>query len=108
MTLPKKRKGFRLINVEEQSYCWRFNRTIDIRPQNHQNNKLIIDFGWYDTLLYLNDHENTAETFEPKIITPNFVRKSILAAIKLGWKTHNKIGKLELKYLHGKFEKSDH
>lgn len=102
--LPKKKKGFRKILIENQTYNWRFIGVIQIRPEQNNSNKIEIDFGYYDTWLYVNDKENTPEDFEPKIVTPTFVKKSIENAIKLGWDIKDKNKTTKLKYRNEIFE----
>ena len=101
---PKKKKGFRKIIVDDTTYNWRFSDSIEIRPEQNQSNKLEIDFGYFDPWLYVNDPENKPEEFEPKVVTPGFIKKVIKNAIQLGWnvKEGNKLTKL--KYSNGIFE----
>ena len=96
--ISKKKKGFRKITIENKIYNWRFTGSIQIRPNDNQNNKLDIDFGWYDEWLFMNDKENEPENYEPKIVTPNFIEKSIKNAIKLGWNVEDKNIHLKIKY----------
>ena len=100
----KKKNGFRKITIEKEIYNWRFSGIIEIRPNENQSNKLEIDFGWFDEWLYLNDKVNKPEEFEPKIITPNFVKKAITNAKKLNWDTKEKNILIMLKYRNGIFE----
>ena len=90
MAKPKKKQGFRKIVVMEITFNWKFSRGIDVRPDLNKNNQLFIDYGWYDEWLYVNGKENKPPDYEPQIVTPNFVRKSIEFAIKTGWKTESK------------------
>ncbi|MGX7666745.1 hypothetical protein [Flavobacterium pedocola] len=83
--IPKKKKGFRKIVVAEKVYYWRFSTIIEIKPEHNHSNRLEIDFGHFDPWFYANDPENKPEDFEPKSITPAFIRKSIENAIALGW-----------------------
>lgn len=101
--IPKKKKGFRKIVVDNIAFNWRFSEIIEIRPEGNQNNKLEVDFGYFDSWLYVND-VNKPEDFEPKIITPNFVKKSIKNAIELGWNIETKNKLKKLKYRNGKFD----
>ena len=64
----------------------------------NKNNKLFIDYGWYDDWLYVNDIENKPPDYEPQIVTPKFVGKSIEYALKNGWNFKNKTGLLEIEY----------
>ena len=105
MALPKKKNGFRSITVNGAGYNWKFEKKIDIRPKTNKNNKLIVDFGWYDVWLFVNDKENEPLEYEPKKVTPAFVRKSIIEAIKLGWNSDGLKGEFNLRYKDGKFDK---
>ena len=102
--ISKKKNGFRKITIENEIYNWRFSGIIEIRPNENQSNKLEIDFGWFDEWLFLNDKVNRPEEFEPKIVTPNFVKKSIINARKFNWNTKEKNIFLRLKYRNGIFE----
>jgi hypothetical protein len=104
MGLPKNKKGFRTITFKEQKFNWRFSDKIDIRPELQKNNKLIVDFGWFDELLYLNDEVNRPPDFEPKTVTPEFVRQAISFALEHNWEIGKTNENFELKYKNGKFE----
>lgn len=103
MATPKKRQGFRKIIVKNITFNWKFSGGIDVRPNLNKNNQLFIDFGWYDDWLYVNDKENKPPDYEPQIVTPNFVRKSIEFALKNGWNIEKKTGKLEIIYNKGEY-----
>jgi hypothetical protein len=96
--ISKKKNGFRKITIENNIYNWRFTSIIQIRPNENPNNKLEIDFGWYDEWLFINDKENEPESYEPKKVTPSFIEKSIKNAIKLGWNIEAKNLQLKIKY----------
>ena len=66
-----------------------------------ENSLLIVDFGWYDIWLYVNDSDNKPPDFEPKSITPKFVKGSIFFALNIGWKG----GKMELIFKNGIYTK---
>lgn len=104
MTLPKIKRGFRKITVDEQNFQWRFDKVIDIRPETKKDTKLLIDFGWYDVWLYVNDKENRPPDFQPETITPAFVRQAILFALNHGWEIQIGAGLMNLKYREGVFE----
>lgn len=103
MAAPKKKKGFRRIVVQDIAFNWKFHEGIDIRPDHNKNNELFIDNGWYDDWLFINDNENKPPNYQPKTVTPNFVKESIEFALKNGWNTENKTGKLEIEYKVGKY-----
>jgi hypothetical protein len=98
--ISKKKNGFRKIIIEDKIYNWRFENIIQIRPSENRNNKLEIDFGWFDNWLFINDKENESENYEPKIVTPSFIKKSIENAIKLGWNIEDKNLLFKIKYRH--------
>jgi hypothetical protein len=104
MAISKNKKGFRKIVVEGHNFNWRFDRIIDIRPENNKDNKLIVDFGWYDVWLYVNDKENRPPDFQPETITPAFVRRAILFALNSKWDIQIKTGLMKLNYREEVFE----
>lgn len=99
----KNKTGFRKITVEEQIFNWKFAEIIDIRPENNMNNKLEVDFGYYDVWLYVNDKENRPPDFDPKSITPKFVKNAIDYAIINGWNINSKNQKTRLIYRDNMF-----
>ncbi len=103
MATPKKKQGFRKIVVKNISFNWKFSGGIDIRPDLNKNNQLFIDYGWYDDWLYVEDKKNKPPDYEPKIVTPSFIRTSIEFALKNGWNTENRTGKFEINYKEGKY-----
>lgn len=102
--IPKKKRGFRKIMIDGITYSWRFSDFVEIRPAHNQTNRLEINFGYFDHWLYVNDKENAPEDFDPKIITPNFIRKSVLNAIRLGWDVDNGNDLKKLNYNNGIFK----
>lgn len=101
MALPGKKRGFRKITVNGKAFNWRFDAKIDIRPADKKNNKLLVDFGWYDVLLYPNNSTDKPEDFQPKVVTPAFVHQSILFAIENGWDTSKDSGIFALRFKDG-------
>jgi hypothetical protein len=85
MTLPKNKRGFRKITIDGRNFYWKLDHVIDVRPESKQQNKLTIDFGWFDTWLYMNDKENRPPDFAPRNVTPAFVRLAIQFALKHEW-----------------------
>ncbi len=102
--IAKHKKGFRKIVVNEHEFSWRFTSVIDIRPKDNQSNKLIVDFGWVDVWLYVNDEINRPLEFEPKIVTPSFVQKSICFALANGWDINSRDSIIEIKYENEAFQ----
>ena len=98
------KRNFRKIIIHEKTYKWRFNQMIQICPEGLYNNKLEIDFGYYDFWLYANDRENEPEAYEPKTVTPAFVKLCIETAIALGWNPNAKQGLFKMKYRDQKFK----
>lgn len=103
MSNPKKKRGFRTISVNENIYFWKFNGVIDVRPKGKKGNQLIIDFGYYDEFLYINDLENKPPPFEPKVVTPKFISQSIEMAIQIGWNPELEKGNTRIEYRDKKY-----
>ena len=97
------KQKFRKIIVDNQNFNWFFNDIIKIWPEKNPQNKLEIDFGYFDSWLYVNDKENEPEDYEPKIVTPAFIRICIENAIALGWEVNLKHNSLKLKYRNETF-----
>ena len=85
MALPKKKRGFRKIIIDDKIFTWRFNSQLEICPATHKDNRLIVEFGWFDLWLYLNDKLNIPPEFDPKVVTPSFVREVIEFALSHDW-----------------------
>jgi hypothetical protein len=102
--ISKKNNGFRKITIQNEIYNWKLVEVIQIRPNGNQSNKLEINIGYFDVWLYIKDEENKPEDYEPKIVTPSFIKKSIENAIKLGWDIKDKNKLTRLKYSNGIFE----
>lgn len=98
-------KNFRKIVVKDYTFKWIFNDVIQICLEENHNNKLQVDFGYYDSWLYVNDKENEPEKYEPKIVTPAFVRLCIENALKMGWNINLKHEVFKLKYRNKIFSK---
>ena len=98
MAKPNKKRGFRPIKVENIEFKWCFQGIIDVRPGDHKDNILTIDFGWYDVWSYVNDKEKRPPEFEPKIVTPKFVSESIKFALNNGWDTALKNNRFNIIY----------
>lgn len=85
MALPQKKRGFRKIVIDEKVFNWRFNSQLEICPAAYKDNKVIVDFGWFDSWLYVNDKSGIPSKYDPKIVTPSFVRKAIEFALVHDW-----------------------
>jgi len=101
------KRNFRKIDIESKIYKWRFNEVVQICPVELYNNKLSVDFGYYDSWLYVNDKENEPKDYEPKIVTPAFVKLCIETAISLGWDPNAMQGNFKLKFRNQQFNKID-
>ncbi|XOV66019.1 MAG: hypothetical protein ACFHU9_10320 [Fluviicola sp.] len=95
------KKGLRKIVVENREFYWQFNEKVFVFSEEKKNSVLVIDFGWYDVWLYANDSTNKPPDFEPKVVTPDFVRSSILFALSHDWID----GKMQIEYRNGTFKK---
>lgn len=93
------KKGRRKIIVNGQKFYWKFNEKVFVNFAESKNSLLIVDFGWYDVWLFVNDKENRPPDFEPKSVTPKFVKDAISFALKKGWKE----GKMEIMFRRGKY-----
>ncbi|MDG1334235.1 MAG: hypothetical protein P8P74_18015 [Crocinitomicaceae bacterium] len=94
------KKGLRKIVVHGRIFYWKFKEKVFVMSEENRNQLLIIDFGWFDVWLYVNSKEQSPAEFEPKAVTPKFVRESIVFASLNGWDS----GKMELKFRNGKYE----
>lgn len=92
MAISKKR--LRPIVVDSHKFYWKFTEKVFVFNEADKNSLLVVDFGYYDVWLYINDKENCPPDFEPKVVTPKFVSQCIQFALQAGWTT----GKMELEY----------
>ena len=97
------KKGMRSIIVNGQKFNWKFNEKVIVNSDEFKNSLLIIDFGWYDVWLFVNDKKNKPADFEPKSVTPKFVSESISFALAEGWKE----GKMEIEFANGEYKKKE-
>ena len=91
------KKGLRSIIIDGEKYYWKFKEKIIVFHSEFTNGILTIDFGFFDIWLYVNDEENRPPDFEPKSITPKFVRESVQFALRKGWKEN----KMEIVFRDG-------
>jgi len=103
MSLPQKKRGFRKIVVDGKEFSWRFNSQIEICPASNKVNRLLVDFGWVDSLLFINDRSASPPDYDPKIATPAFVGKAIGYAISQGWDVEGKAGIMKIMYRENQF-----
>lgn len=97
------KKGLRKIQVEGNAYFWKFQEKIYVYKEEAKNHPLIVDVGWYDAWLFIQDKSNKPPDFEPKTITPQFLRDAIVFAVKNGWENR----KLAIEYREGAFIPKD-
>ncbi|WP_417887961.1 hypothetical protein [Zunongwangia sp.] len=95
------KKGLRKIVVANREFYWKFNENIFVISDEAKNGLLVVDFGWYDVWLYINDKENRPPDFEPKSVTPKFVSESITYALTQGWDDR----KMEIEFRNGVYKK---
>ncbi|MEH0152578.1 hypothetical protein V6R21_00450 [Limibacter armeniacum] len=95
------KKGLRKIVVDNREFYWKFNEKIFVISEEDKNSLLLVDFGWYDVWLFVNDKENKSPDFEPKSVTPKFVSESITYALTQGWDN----GKMEIEFKNGDYKK---
>lgn len=98
MANPNKKRSFRKITVNNIDFNWSFLGMIDIRPEKNRNNQLLVDYGWYDVWLFVNDEANRPPPFEPQIITPSFVKECIVFAMNNEWNIEKRVEKFEVIY----------
>ena len=91
-------KGYRQIIVADRAFKWRFSQRIVIVPEGAGQQVLEVDFGWFDKWLYANDQANQPPEFSPAVVTPVFVAEAIAFALKGGWGSNAKGGRLLLMY----------
>lgn len=99
-----RKRGFRKIVVDGKEFSWRFNSQLEICPASNKANKLLVDFGWFDPFLYLNDKIATPSDYDPRIVTPAFVRKVIEFALSHNWDKEGKIEVTKIRYRNNQFD----
>jgi hypothetical protein len=103
MALPQKKRGFRKIIIDDKVFNWRFNSQIEVCPAICKDNKVIVDFGWFDSWLYINDKSGFPPEYDPKIVTPSFVRKAIEFALVHNWDITAHTGVTKIIYRDNQF-----
>ena len=105
MARPHKKRGFRPITVDDLNYNWRLNQLsgmIEINIADSCNQRLEVDFGWYDVWLYLGCAERPPD-YEPEAITPRFVERAIRSGLQQGWWPHEKGKAFRIRYRNACF-----
>jgi hypothetical protein len=103
MSLPQKKRGFRKIIIDDNVFNWRFNSQIEVCPATFKDNKLIVDFGWFDSWLYINDKLSIPPEYDPKVVTPSFVRKVVEFALIHNWDITAQTGVTKVIYRDNQF-----
>jgi len=103
MSIPQKQRGFRKIVVDGKAFSWRLNARIEVCPASCKGNKLVVDFGWFDPFLYMNDKSAAPPDYDPRIVTPSFVRKAIEFALSHNWDIAAKTGITKVSYRDNQF-----
>ena len=103
MSLPQKKRGFRKIVIDEKVFNWRFNTLLEVCPATCKDNKVIVDFGWFDPWLYVNDQSGIPPEYDPKVVTPSFVRKVVEFALIQNWDITARAGVTKVIYRDNKF-----
>jgi hypothetical protein len=103
MSIPKRKRGFRKIVLDNNVFNWRFNSQIEVCPANRKDNRIIVDFGWFNSFLYLNDKSAIPPNHDPKVVTPSFVRKVIEFALIHNWDITARSGVTKVTYRDNQF-----
>lgn len=85
MSLPQKKRGFRKIVIDGKEFNWRSNALIEVCPVSSKANKLIVDIGWVDPFLHMNEKSASPLDNDPRIVSPSFIRKAIEFALIHNW-----------------------
>lgn len=103
MALPQKKRGFRKIIINGETFNWRLDSQIEICPASFKDNKLFVDFGWFDPWLSINDKSNIQGRQKLSIITPGFIRKVIEFSLLHNWDITRKTGITKVQYRDNQF-----
>jgi hypothetical protein len=103
MAVPQKKRGFRKIVVNGQAFNWRLKTQIEVRPVGCRDNRLEVDFGFYDIWLYFGHMWDAPPAFEPAVVTPAFVSSAIQFALANNWDTLQKTSVTKLSYKNHQF-----
>ena len=103
-----KPKGFRSIVVDGRTYYWQLTARgiLKIVTGRKSSPALEVDFGWYDVWLYPPGDPATPPPFEPRIVTPEFVRAAVVTGIQAGWGPAETGSAVRLVYRNGAFSRS--
>ncbi len=104
MSLPQKKRGFRKIVIDGKEFNWRFNALIEVCPASNKANKLIVDIGWVDPFLHMNEKLTSTLDYDPGIISPAFIRKAIEFALIHNWDITEKTRLTKVIYRDNQFD----
>jgi hypothetical protein len=98
MTVPRA-NGYRHIVVAGRSFKWRFSDRVVVVPVGPSGRQVLeIEFGWFDTWLYVRNPMEAPPPFSPKIAGPGFVASAIEFALQNGWRTDARGGRFRIRY----------
>ena len=81
MALPEKKRGFRSIVVNEQTFYWKVDRSLDIRSGIFPETKIHVELEWVDSRIPIGERSYLNNL----TITPKLVTESILFALNNQW-----------------------
>jgi len=81
MTLPEKKRGFRSIVVNEQTFYWKVDSYLDIRSGIFPETKIHVALEWVDSRIPVGERSYLNNL----TITPRLVSESILFALNNEW-----------------------
>jgi len=108
MSLPGKKRGFRKTVIDGKEFSWRFNSLIEINPSSSKANKLLVDFGWVDPFLNVNNKSASLPENNPAIATPSLTSQAIEFALKNNWDVTKRTGVMKIVYRDSLFTLSSH
>jgi len=108
MSLPGKKRGFRKIVIDGKEFSWRFNSQIEINPSASKANKLLVDFGWLDPFLSVNNKSASPPENNPARATPSLTKQAIEFALKNNWDVTKRTGVMKIVYMDSLFILSNH
>jgi hypothetical protein len=97
MAMPKKRRGWRTIHIDGHEYHWRFDGTLDVLA-TPQGQRLRVWWPQAEERPFL-----VTAPSEPFVITPAFVRQTVLFALHSNWNPSLKGGIFAVEYKHPDF-----
>lgn len=112
MTRPRKRRGYRRINVDGREYWWRLQPGYDsselrVSGTDSSGQRLVVELkDWRDPWLNLSGFEErdgmlqlwTSARNSPGVITPAFVAPLIQRALAEGWSPERRLPTFRLEH----------